>query len=253
MIYEHQMKRYQEEAELKHQNTRKSKGDEHFETPTENTSSNDTDSRKNSNLLLDRIRELLSSKTKEQSHEDEKHFRFNPLVLVASFLAFLSFIFNKSRDHLDERHVPTVPFQRQMSLNFLSQDENLKYYLHLENRFPTPSGISSKRTSLQTSSSKRLEHGFYNYMEKFYPPTRGSPLEPIEEEEYTAMSLVTENLQEQDEKQALEQARQIIHAVLGNIKQTESTEQRRQWTAILLDDQDPFTSIEDESKPRLVN
>ena len=90
-------------------------------------------------------------------------------------------------------------------------------------------------------------------MEKFYPPTRGSPLEPIEEEEYTAMSLVTENLQEQDEKQALEQARQIIHAVLGNIKQTESTEQRRQWTAILLDDQDPFTSIEDESKPRLVN
>uniref|UniRef100_A0A7M5X6H1 Uncharacterized protein n=1 Tax=Clytia hemisphaerica TaxID=252671 RepID=A0A7M5X6H1_9CNID len=369
MFYAHQMKKYQQETHTRHQKlnktvekkTENSKKNENVQTSTETTNINDNDSssRKNSNLLLDKIRELLSKgnsshKTGDysngQENEDNK-FQFNPLILVASFLAFLSSIFNKKKDHLDERHVPAIPFQRHMSFNqkvayILSQDENLKYYLHLEqNRFPT-----FKRTSSQTSCSssksshtidekeqmveneseskaiqqhrlERLEQGFFNYaldrtihvdqqlktrtggkerensltqeestsprfnhepssmfrppkkddskdsiednlselrikepeitdssdsQEGFFTPTRGSPLKAIETENIVD-SPVQLNLEEEE---ALEQARQIIHAVMDDQDELEATEQKRQTTEILSDERDsgkqvPSMSSED--------
>eukprot|EP00111_Clytia_hemisphaerica_P016139 TCONS_00047735-protein len=372
MFYAHQMKKYQQETHTRHQKlnktvekkTENSKKNENVQTSTETTNINDNDSssRKNSNLLLDKIRELLSKgnsshKTGDfsngQENEDSK-FQFNPLILVASFLAFLSSLFNKRKDHLDERHVPAIPFQRHMSFNqkvahILSQDENLKYYLHLEqNRFPTFFKRTSSQTSCSSSKSshtndekeqmveneserkaiqqnrlERLEQGFFNYaldrtihveqrlktrtggkerensltqeestsprfnhepssmfrppkkddskednlselrikeaeitdssdsQEGFFTPTRGSPLEGIGTKN-TVDSPVQLNLEEEE---ALEQARQIFHAVMDDQDEPEATKQKRQTPEILSDERDngkqvPSMSSEDEKMNR---
>ena len=126
-----------------------------------NQNDNNTDStQRGSNLCLKLktwlIKERFYRHRKKEEHE-KLDSGIKPLVLMTSFTTFVTSIFNTT----DKEKIPRrLSFNRKVA-TILAQDPSLKFFLHLENRFPSPGNPLTKEDEERRFNENEVANSNY--------------------------------------------------------------------------------------------